>query len=153
MTAAWTLGAWPPVLWQPGRDTRPPHFVHLGTHVSPRLDSRWPRMGQTAWGGRAGDSAAGLSWDWIEIADGVVAVADPMTMTSNLRVLGTEGEVLTAHSAAPHLNRLLHGLPWQAEVRRAIAEAEAHAERALMSRPSRQRSGSASRPMALGFAA
>jgi hypothetical protein len=78
-------------------------------------------MGQTAWGGRAVDSAAGLSWDWIEIADGVIAIADPMTMTTNLRLLGPEGEVLTAHSAAPHLNRIAHQLPWQAEVRHALA--------------------------------
>lgn len=96
-------------------------------------------MGQTAWGGRAGDSAAGLSWDWIEVADGIYAVADPMTMTTNLRVLGPEGEVLTAHSAAPHLNRLVHGLPWQAEVARAVAEAQAALERAVASKPTRRR--------------
>lgn len=151
MTAAWTLGAWPPALWQPGRDARP-HFVHLGTHVSSRLDKHWPRTGQAVWGGRCGDTAAGLSWDWIEIADGVFAVADPMAMTTNLRVLGPEGEVLTAHSAAPHLNRLVHGLPWQAEVRRAIAEAEARSERAALPKPPRQRFATPSRPMALGFA-
>ncbi len=153
MTAAWTLGAWPPVLWQPGRDTRSPHFVHLGTHVSPRLDSAWPRMGQSVWGGRAADSAAGLSWDWIEVADGVYAIADPMTMTTNLRVLGPEGEVLTAHSAAPHLNRLVHALPWQAEVRRAIAEAQAEAERSAHPRPARRRVAPAARELAGACAA
>ncbi|HSV69496.1 MAG TPA: hypothetical protein VLI72_05245 [Methylibium sp.] len=82
-------------------------------------------MGQTVWGGRAGDGAAGLSWDWVEFADGVVAIADPMSMTTNLRLLGPEGEVLTAHSAAPHLNRLVHALAWRPEVLRAIAEVDA----------------------------
>ena len=48
MTPAWTLGAWPGVLWQPGRDPRP-HFVHLATHVGPRVACSWPRMGQTVW--------------------------------------------------------------------------------------------------------
>jgi hypothetical protein len=119
MTPAWTIGAWPPVLLQSDRDPHP-NFVHLGTHVSARPAADWPRSGQTAWGGRAADSVAGLSWDWIEIADGVIAIADPMTMTTNLRLLGSEGEVLTAHSAAPHLNRIAHQLPWQAEVRHAL---------------------------------
>ena len=76
-------------------------------------------MGQTVWGGRAGDSAAGISWDWIEVSEGIVAIADPMMMTTNLRLLGAEGEVLTAHEVAPHLNSLVHRLPWQAEVSRA----------------------------------
>lgn len=119
MTPAWTVGAWPPVLWQPERESRP-HFVHLGTHVSPRLSNDWPLMGQSVWGGRCADSAAGVSWDWIEIADGVVAIADPMMMISNLRVLGRDGEVLTAYEAAPHLNGIVNRLPWQEEVERAI---------------------------------
>lgn len=123
MTPAWTVGAWPPVLWQPDREPRP-HFVHLGTHVSPRLSSDWPKMGQTVWGGRAADSAAGVSWDWIELADGVIAIADPMMMVTNLRMLGAEGEVLTAHESAPHLNGIVHRLPWQIEVQRALEQVE-----------------------------
>jgi len=107
------------MLLQSDRDPHP-NFVHLGTHVSARPAADWPRSGQTAWGGRAADGVAGLSWDWIEIADGVIAIADPMTMTTNLRLLGSEGEVLTAHSAAQHLNRIAHQLPWQAEVRHAL---------------------------------
>lgn len=121
MTPAWTVGAWPPVLWQPDREATP-YFVHLGTHVSPRLSQDWPCMGQTVWGGRAADSAAGISWDWIEVAPGIVAISDPMMMITNLRVLGREGEVLTAHEAAPHLNRLVNRLPWQAEVQKALNE-------------------------------
>ena len=121
MTPAWSVGAWPPVLWQPDSGS-PLHFVHLGTHVSARFDSSWPNLGQTVWGGRAGDSSAGISWDWIEIAAGVIAVADPMTLVTNLCLLGPEGEVMTAHEAAPHLNRIVHRLQWQSEVRRALDE-------------------------------
>lgn len=119
MTPAWTVSAWPTALWPPGSDL-PLHFVHLGTHVANRLGTEWPRMGQTVWGGRAGEAAAGVSWDWIEIAEGIVAIADPMMMSTNLRLLGTEGEILTSHEAAPHLNRLVRSLPWQAEVWQAL---------------------------------
>jgi|SoiMethySBSTD1v2_1073268.scaffolds.fasta_scaffold568497_2 hypothetical protein len=121
MTPAWTVGAWPPVLWQPHCEATP-YFVHLGTHVSPRLSTDWPRMGQTVWGGRAADSAAGVSWDWIEITEDVVAISDPMMMITNLRVLGRDGGVMCAHEAAPYLNQLVNGLPWQAEVLKALAE-------------------------------
>lgn len=119
MTPAWTVSAWPTALWQPGSDL-PLHFVHLGTHVSSRISPEWPSMGQTVWGGRAGETAAGISWDWIEVAKGIVAVSDPMMMTTNLRLIGREGEVLTAHEAAPHLNRLVRTLPWQAEIWRVL---------------------------------
>jgi hypothetical protein len=43
-----------------------------------------------------------------------------MMMTSNLRLIGSEGEVLTAHEAAPHLNRFVRSLPWQAEIWRML---------------------------------
>jgi len=119
MTPAWTVSAWPTALWQPGSDL-PLHFVHLGTHVSSRISADWPSMGQTVWGGRAGETVAGISWDWIEVADGIIAIADPMMMTTNLRLIGTEGEVLTAHEAAPHLNRLVRSLSWQLEIWRVL---------------------------------
>jgi hypothetical protein len=134
MTPPWTVGAWPPVLWQPDTDSRL-HFVHLGTHVSTRINSDWPCMGQTVWGGRAADSAAGVSWDWIEVAEGIVAIADPMMMITNLRVLGREGEVLTAHEAAPHLNGIVHRLPWQVEVRRVLEQMHAGERQSLASKP------------------
>jgi hypothetical protein len=79
-------------------------------------------MGQTVWGGRAADSAAGVSWDWIEITESVIAISDPMMMITNLRVLDRDGGVMCAHEAAPYLNQLVNGLQWQAEVLKALAE-------------------------------
>jgi hypothetical protein len=48
-----------------------------------------------------------MAWDWMQIARGVVAMADPMAVVTNLRLVGTEGEVLTAHEAACFLNELV----------------------------------------------
>jgi hypothetical protein len=139
MTPAWTVGAWPPVLWQPDLEPKP-HFVHLGTHVAPRQNPDRPCTGQTVWGGRAADSAAGVSWDWIEVAQGVVAMADPMMTITNLRLIGSEGEVLTAQAAAPHLNGIVHGLAWQAEVQRALdgSQLEDHRRLASEAAPNRR---------------
>jgi hypothetical protein len=63
---------------------------------------------------------AGVAWDWIQISDDIVAMADPMSVVTNLRLVGQEGEVLTALEAARFLNEIVHGLPWQSEVQRAL---------------------------------
>ena len=116
---AWAVFAWPPVLWQaPSPAHR--HFLHLGTRVT--FSGEPLRSGQTLWGDPDGDQAAGLAWDWVELCQGVVAMADPMAVITNLRLLGPGGAVMSAVEAAPHLNELVHALPWQTEVQRALAE-------------------------------
>jgi hypothetical protein len=54
------------------------------------------------------------------LSQGVVAMADPLSVITNLRLLGPEGEVLTAWQAARHLNEIVHSLAWQYEVQRAL---------------------------------
>jgi hypothetical protein len=116
---AWAVFAWPPVLWQAPPPPRR-HFHHLGTRVT--FSGEPLRSGQTIWGDPEGDEAAGMAWDWIELAQGVVAMADPMALITNVRLLGPRGCVMTSVEAAPHLNELVHALPWQSEVQRALAE-------------------------------
>lgn len=116
---AWAVFSWPTVLWQappPGRVK----LLHLGTRVA--FGSEPLRSGQTIWGDPEGEQAAGLAWDWIEVAQGVVAMADPMAVVTNVRLLAPSGAVMSPVEAAPHLNELVHALPWQSEVRRALAE-------------------------------
>jgi hypothetical protein len=47
-------------------------------------------------------------------------MADPMSVVTNLRLVGEEGEVLTALECARFLNEIVHALPWQGEVQRAL---------------------------------
>ncbi len=79
-----------------------------------------PAAGQTIWAAHAADGEAGLAWDWVQIGRGVVAIADPMSVISNVRLIGEQGEVLTATEAARFLNELVRTLPWQQEVQRAL---------------------------------
>lgn len=109
--------AWPTVLWQAPHPRRP-RFLHLGTRVT--YAGAPVRSGQTLWGDADGELTAGLAWDWIEVAQGVVAMADPMAVVTNVRLLGPGGEVLTAMEAAPHLTGIVHALPWQNEVQLAL---------------------------------
>ncbi|MFL6662125.1 MAG: hypothetical protein ACJ8G7_08080 [Rhizobacter sp.] len=72
------------------------------------------------WGSPANEQAAGVAWDWIEVQQGVVAMADPLALVTNLQLTDERGEVLPTMQAALHLNGLVHTLPWQSEVQRAL---------------------------------
>lgn len=117
----WALRAWPPVLWQAG--TRcPTRFQHLGTRIAFHGDPLLPPAGQTIWAAHGDDGEAGMAWDWVQIAQGVVALADPMSVVTNLRFLSNDGQVLTAYESALFLNEILRDLPWQSEVQRALCK-------------------------------
>ena len=119
MTPAWIVCAWPPVLWQVD-ETAPLHLVHLGTRVLHFGNADGPRTGQTLWAETSAEPVAGVAWDWVEVEDGVVAMADPLGVVTNLKLLDARGVALNDFQVAVHLNGLVHGLPWQTEVQRAI---------------------------------
>ena len=118
MKSSWSVRAWPPLLWQAGESAPP--FNHLDTQVFNTGGDGAPRSGQTIWVGPLADGEAGVAWDWVQLAQGVVAMADPMCVVTNLRLIGAQGEVLTSWEAARHLSQIVYGLPWQGEVQRAL---------------------------------
>lgn len=119
MTPAWIVYAWAPVLWQ--ADSAPElHLVHLGTRVLTFGDDDGPCSGQTLWGDHSEQRAAGVAWDWVELRQGVVAMSDPLGMVTNLRMIDAHGEEMTQRELAVHLHQLVHALPWQSEVTRAL---------------------------------
>lgn len=117
----WSLRAWPPLLWQAGASV-PVRFHHLNTLVMIDDRSTGPAAGQTVWAASAERGDAGVAWDWIQITRGVVAMADPLAVVTNLRLVGRAGEALAPMEVACFLNELVRGLPWQEEVRRALRE-------------------------------
>ena len=119
MTPAWIVYAWAPVLWQ-AASAPALHLVHLGTRVLNFGDEDGPCSGQTLWGQHSEARAAGVAWDWIEVRHGVVAMSDPLGMVTNLRLLDAHGEVLSQSQIALRLHQLVHALPWQSEVTRAL---------------------------------
>jgi hypothetical protein len=122
MTPAWTLRAWPPVYRAAG-DAVAFAFEHRDTQLFD--DDAGPRLaGQTMWVWPDADGDVGVAWDWIQLQRGVVAMLDPMSVLTNLKLLGSGGEVLTAWQAARHVNQIVYTLPWQHEVRRVLARRE-----------------------------
>jgi hypothetical protein len=122
----WTIHAWPPLLWQLDR-IRPLHLRHLGTRVTQPGDQINRIAGQTLWAMLGDQGQAGMAWDWIQLSRGVVAMADPLSVVTNMRLLGPEGDVLPALESLRHLNDIVHTLPWQDEVERVLQVTEAAA--------------------------
>jgi hypothetical protein len=108
-------------LWQADRKIQL-KLRHLGTTVTNPGDRVTRTAGQTLWAAQADDGQAGMAWDWVQLAHGVVALADPLSVVTNLRLVGPEGEVLTPMQSALHLNAIVNALPWQDEVERALSE-------------------------------
>jgi len=118
----WALYSLPPVFWQANLRRRP-RFVHLSTRVTNARCGYEPCAGSTIWGGFSKAGEAGLAWDWIEVAEGVVAMVDPMSLITNLQLVTADGRVLPAAAAALHFNQFVRRLPWQEEVRRLLQAA------------------------------
>ena len=124
MTPAWIVYSWPPILWQ-AIGTPLLSFGHLGTRVLTSGSGDDPCTGQTLWGGTSAGGSAGVAWDWVQLQRGVVAMADPMGLITNLQLVDEHGDALPAIAATLHLNEIVHALPWQDEVQRALAQAAA----------------------------
>ena len=119
MAPAWIVCAWPPLLWQ-ASDASQLQLSHLGTQVLSRRDDDGPTTGQTLWGDSNDARSAGVAWDWVELREGVVAMADPLGLITNLKLLDDKGEALTFVEVALQLHEMVHNLPWQHEVKRAL---------------------------------
>ena len=120
MTPPWTVRAWPSLLWQ-ADSTMNLCLTHMHTRVvhSGLADS--PCCGQTLWARTDDETTAGVAWDWVQLHQGVVAMADPMGLVTNLMLLDAHGEPIPTLQATLHLNEIVHALPWQTEVERALA--------------------------------
>ncbi|MEO5845058.1 MAG: hypothetical protein ABIQ33_09480 [Caldimonas sp.] len=83
-------------------------------------DDLCPCTGQTLWGDEREEQSAGVAWDWVRLQQGVVAMSDPLGLVTNLKLLDDDGEALTEFQVALRLHHLVHALPWQSEVHRAL---------------------------------
>lgn len=98
---------------------------HLGTRVTNPGDQISRTAGQTFWAVASDGGDAGVAWDWIHLSRGVVAMADPLSVVSNLRFVDPEGIVLNPMASVLRLNELVQTLPWQDEVERLLQDGAA----------------------------
>lgn len=76
--------------------------------------------GTTVWGSKS--NAIGIAWGWGEVRKDVVAISDPMTVLSNLHLMGEDGNPIEESGRLLTLHSILHELPWQRAVIRRIPD-------------------------------
>jgi hypothetical protein len=93
-------------------------FEHIGTvQAHPSAGDDYDcKHGQVVWGVPSGDLPVAVCWDWAEVRAGVVALANPMTVFSNVRLLAEDGAPLSHGQTLLELNGVIHELDWQRQL-------------------------------------
>jgi hypothetical protein len=126
----WSLTSWPRYEWyMPTQRRSWPEFVHATTVLHPEIQGR----GTTLWVGELRDRKVGLAWDWVEVQAGVVAMVDPNAIMSNLLFLRDQLHCESELGSVVSRTRLVHELPWQRAVVRALRAAGANTKRTAAS--------------------
>jgi hypothetical protein len=112
--SSWAVASWPTVEWYiPKHKAKWPKF-NQGAVSAHREEPSSLHRGTALWVGVIGNQAVGLAWDWVEVKDGVLAIADPNGICSNLRLLKDEDHFESEAATCLSLYRLVHRLQWQA---------------------------------------
>jgi hypothetical protein len=108
------IGLWRPVSTCVSRWTHNVRlFEHIGTVHAHATACEDLKRGQVVWGVPDGDFPVAVCWDWAEVRVGIVALANPMTVFSNVRLLAEDGAPLSQSQTLLELNGVIHELDWQ----------------------------------------
>jgi len=111
------IKSWPTVLWYlPQEQAQFPVFRLVGFQLRDTFTADGKRFGETVWVTDGLGAPAGLAWEWAEERPGVLLLADPNTMVSNIRFVCPQGQQESALRALISMNRLAHHLNWQRAV-------------------------------------
>lgn len=141
----WSTLALPQVEWPTGH-VPPTRFRHLHTTVDEPGLPRAREVGYTTWQSIEAGPMVRLGWDWALIDDGIVVLADPLGINSNLCFL-QERQPVHASRAAAHLNAIVHALPWQATILKALRRLRADGTQPPSTRTRRRHDDGLERPL------
>ena len=121
---SWMIKSWPIIDWfPPSPEAEWPSFLHMSTQVRQERRGTEPCVGSTVWVGSLDGVYAGLAWEWVELRTGVLMLADPNSIITNIQVVGVGRQAMETLDATVRLNVILHRLPWQDLVGEVLASA------------------------------
>ena len=121
---SWMIKSWPIIDWfPPSPEDEWPSFHHMSTQVRQERRGTEPCVGSTVWVGFIDGVYAGLAWEWVELRSGVVMLADPNSIITNVQVVGADRQATDPLDAIVNLNVILHRLPWQDSVGEVLTSA------------------------------
>ncbi len=93
-----------------------PELALASTRVREEPCGAQLRTGDTVWVAQGEDWHVGLAWEWIEVKPGIVMLADPNSIITNLQFVDSEQQAVTGLSKTVLINRIVHATPWQQSV-------------------------------------
>jgi len=100
---------------------------HLGSIRLADPDAEGRQQGRSVWIGSFEGHPIGMAWRWGEVRRGVLALADPMAIDSNIGFVNPTGGCLTEGERVLYLNGLVDALDWQKAAVLAAATARVEA--------------------------
>ena len=115
--AASSIAMWLPV------DVKLQHWVgasrrlrHCASMQRRRGPDDFAEHGETTWAMTSTLGTMTILFEWAEVTRGVLALANPMGIVSNVRLMTDEGDLLTRSQTLLELNFTVHELDWQVVV-------------------------------------
>lgn len=122
---SWHIVTWGPVfVREHAFDAMVKRMRPLGVTID-TVQNEKHRRGTVLWGVNDDRIHAGIAWDWLELTPGVIVMADPMKILSNLRVMADDEDGCELDGRLLRFNRALHRMHWQPALRRALPREEA----------------------------
>lgn len=84
-----------------------------GSSMHADQESALLRYGQVLWIAEMQSGTIGIAWDWREIQDNVIVLADPMGIVGNVEFVDREGTRAPDGDRRILLNRAVFSLDWQ----------------------------------------
>jgi hypothetical protein len=110
----WMIKSWPLVDMQVSESNNAwPKFWHANTTVLDLPSDGVVARGDTVWLGEMGRRQIAVAFEWAELREGVVALADQNWIVSNIRPLRADKTYQEHLEALISFNRLAHALAWQ----------------------------------------
>ena len=119
---SWMIKSWATLeCYLPPDPGEQPRFKHASTQVRDDGSASGMRAGDTVWIAQDDQWPAGLAWEWVEARPGLLMLADPNSIITNLAVVDKDRQLVTGLKKIVALNQLVHALNWQTEVRNQVA--------------------------------
>lgn len=97
----------------------PAHWKCGATRLEDPEEVTPRKVGATVWVSTIPQLRVAVAWEWVEVAAGVLVVADPNNVISNLRLvrpmMGME-RMSPSTQRVVLLNAIVRALPWQSEI-------------------------------------
>ena len=97
----------------------PAHWKCGATSLEDAEDLTPRRVGAAVWVSTIPRLRVAVAWEWVEVSEGVIALADPNNVISNIRLakpmMGIES-MSPATQRVVLLNAIVRALPWQSEI-------------------------------------